>query len=328
MIKPQYSKGAFLCLTAALSWGAMFPVMGHVLRYVDPFLFAGLRYGLAGIAFVWLLVAREGRGALSLKGERVFLAWSFGTAGFAGFGFLAFVGQQLAGPDGVLTAAIIMAMQPLLSLLVVGLFRRIAPPAYSFLFMVVSFAGIVLVITKGDWTFTHGMQHYGANVLILLGALCWVLYTVGATFFPTWSPVRYTTLSTLLGVASVAAITAVLYATKLVPIPTSGAMVEIIPDLAYMSGVAGFIGLLAWNSGTKILAPINAMLFINVVPLTAFVISALQGNVPTTVQIAGACLTAAALIGNNVYSRHRAAVAGISTGGRHTTIPVSSTSRT
>jgi hypothetical protein len=42
------------------------------------------------------------------------------------------------------------------------------------------------------------------------------------------------------------------------------------------------------------------MLFINVMPLTSFAISALEGLAPTTAQILGAELTGLALIGNNL----------------------------
>jgi hypothetical protein len=43
----------------------------------------------------------------------------------------------------------------------------------------------------------------------------------------------------------------------------------------------------------------------DVVPVTAFAISSAQGNLPTHIQVAGACLTATALILNNLYVRRR-----------------------
>jgi hypothetical protein len=70
-----------------------------------------------------------------------------------------------------------------------------------------------------------------------------------------------------------------------------------------MAFPAGFVAVLSWNIGNKILTPLNGMLFMNVVPLTSFVISALQGLVPSTVQILGAGLTGLALIGNNLALR-------------------------
>ncbi len=72
---------------------------------------------------------------------------------------------------------------------------------------------------------------------------------------------------------------------------------------------AGVLGVLRWNLGNSILTPLNGLLFMDVVPVTAFAISASQGTVTTHLQLLGASLTAAALIMNNVYMRHRLAAA-------------------
>src|SRR5215467_3885485 len=89
------------------------PGLGYLM---DPFNFTAIRYTIAAIPFAVLLLAREGKGAFNLKGERHLLAWLFGTTGFAGFNFLTFLGQQLAGPTGALSAAIMTATMPLLAL--------------------------------------------------------------------------------------------------------------------------------------------------------------------------------------------------------------------
>jgi drug/metabolite transporter (DMT)-like permease len=128
MMNTSYTKGVLCCLAATLSWGAMFPVMTGALTRVDPFTLTSLRYSLAGAAFVLLVFAREGRAGLSLRGERAWLVWLLGSAGFGGFGFLVFLGQQLAGPDGALTASIMMATMPMLGILVNWALRKAAPP--------------------------------------------------------------------------------------------------------------------------------------------------------------------------------------------------------
>jgi drug/metabolite transporter (DMT)-like permease len=303
---PNYSRGVLYCLIATVSWGAMFPVMNSALLYIDPFTFTSLRYAIAGLVFLGLLIWREGTAALRLTGERIGLAWFFGTAGFAGFGFLVFLGQQMAGKEGALAAAITMATQPMLGLLVNWIIRKVAPPLYSFLFILLSFCGVVLVVTKGDLLlYTHEPQSLTSNALILLGALCWVTYTMGATFFPKWSAYKYTTVTTGLGLTSVFTINGMLYLTGTVAVPTLQNITSILPHLAYMSLIAGFVGVLCWNMGNKILTPLNGVLFMDVVPLTAFIISALQGMVPTSAQLLGGSFTALALVLNNVYLRTR-----------------------
>jgi drug/metabolite transporter (DMT)-like permease len=305
---PHYSKGVLLCLLATISWGGMFPVMNSALLHIDPFTFTSLRYSIAGLVFLGLLIWREGSVALRLKGERIGLAWFFGTVGFAGFGFLVFLGQQMAGKEGALTASITMATQPMLGLLVIWAIRRIAPPVYSFLFILLSFCGVVLVITKGDvQSYLHEPKGIVSNLLILLGALCWVTYTIGATFFPKWSAYKYTALTTVLGLTSVLAINAILCFTGIVAVPSPQRLTAILPHLAYMSLIAGFVGVLCWNMGNKILTPLNGVLFMDVVPLTAFIVSSLEGVVPVRAQLLGACFTALALILNNLYLRARQA---------------------
>src|SRR5215467_9771797 len=115
-MQTSYLRGVLFCLVATVSWGCMFPVMTSALTQMDPFNFTAIRYTIAAIPFAVLLLAREGKGAFNLKGERHLLAWLFGTTGFAGFNFLIFLGQQLAGPTGALSAAIMTATMPLLAL--------------------------------------------------------------------------------------------------------------------------------------------------------------------------------------------------------------------
>ena len=120
-------------------------------------------------------------------------------------------------------------------------------------------------------------QNYAANIPLIAGALCWVLYTVGASYFPTWSPYKYTAITTALGLTSIYAIDAVLIAIGVIPAPTFTKLAAVTPHLLYMALVAGFIGVLSWNLGNKIITPLNGVLFMDVVPVTAFTISALTG---------------------------------------------------
>ena len=301
-----YGKGVLLCVIATVLMGIMFPVMTNALTHIDPFTFTSLRYLIAGTAFLVLLLIKEGSGALSANGESIALAWLLGSVGFCGFGSFVFLGQQLAGPEGALTASIMMATQPMMGLLVNSIVRRSAPPLFSFLFILMSFAGVSLVVTKGDMAGAlREPQHYSANALILVGAFCWVIYTFSASHFKTWSPLKYTTLTTWLGLTTILALNAVLFAVHVVPVPTSAKLWAIAPHLMYMGPIAGFVAILFWNLGNRILTPLNGVLFMDVLPVTTFAVSSLTGVVPVRAQIVGACMTGTALVFNNLYLRHR-----------------------
>ena len=107
--------GSFLCLLAVTAWGFMFPVMANALQFIDPFFFTTIRYGSAAIIFLILLLITEGKTSLRLE-KRTLSLFFYGTVGFAGYGFLVFYGQQLAGPSGAIHAAMIQSLMPLIAL--------------------------------------------------------------------------------------------------------------------------------------------------------------------------------------------------------------------
>ncbi|WP_200894420.1 MULTISPECIES: DMT family transporter [Bradyrhizobium] len=302
-----YLRGTLYCLAASVSFGLMFPVMSSALSHVDPFTFTSLRYLIAAAISLVLLRIKEGPDALNLKGEPIALAWLLGSIGFAGFGFLVFLGQQLAGRDGALTTSIMAATQPLLGILIISVIRRVLPPPVTLLLVLLSFGGVALVITKGDvGGLLHEPQNYSANALIVLGMIFWLIYTFSAARFASWSALKYTTMTMSLGLTTIVAINAILALTQVIALPAAADLLFIIPHLLYMSLVASVAGVLCWNLGNKILTPLNGVLFMDVVPITAFTVSAIIGVVPTRVQIAGACITGVALILNNLYLRLRA----------------------
>lgn len=304
----DYKKGVIFCLIATMAWGILFPIMNQALMHIDPFTFTMLRYVIAGLAFLGVMLWREGKSALQLSGERIGLIWLFGTIGFAGFGFLVFLGQQMSGPQGALSASVMMATQPMMALLLNWIVRKTAPPKVSFLFILLSFCGVSMVISQGNpLAILHTPQSFNADIVILIGGFCWVVYTFGASLFPHWSPYRYTAVTNLFGLVSILIITLTLYATGLVPVPSVSNVMAITPHLLYAALIAGLLAVLCWNVGNKILTPMNGMLFMDVIPVTAFVISSFSGTVPSTPQIIGASLSAAALVLNNIALRKNTA---------------------
>ena len=105
---------------------------------------------------------------------------------------------------------------------------------------------------------------------------------------------------------SVAATDLLLMVTGIITVPDAAAITAVIPHLLYMALIAGLMAVLCWNIGNRIVTPTTGVLFMDVVPVTAFIVSALNGVVPTHVQIAGATLTATALLFNNLSQRKMA----------------------
>src|SRR3954462_6632740 len=160
-------------LTAALAWGAMFPIAASALHRVDPFPLTAIRYGVAVPVFLALLVAAEGRRALRAEGRGLEL-FVLGSVGFAGFNLLSYVGLEHTRPQD---AALIVASQPLLMVLALWLMYKKAPTRTTLIAMGVGVRGGPLVITRGQPARLSGG---GGALMILVGAAMWVVYTLGA----------------------------------------------------------------------------------------------------------------------------------------------------
>lgn len=302
MVK-KYFFGLLLCLVAVISWGGMFPVMAPALNIMDPFYFTLFRYGSVAIIFSLILLYVEGPKSFRPEGQSLKL-WIFGTSAFAGFSFLVFLGQKVAGPSGAIIASVMMAVQPLLSVLVNWIYRSIKPTVVSVISMIIAALGVFMVVTKGNPSaLLSGNNTLLAVMLILFGALCWVIYTAGGADFPKWSILRYSTLTTLYGVASVIVVLVIATSLGWLSFPTIRSIGSVSSALIYMITLAGVIAVFAWNLGNRLIGPINGILFMNLVPITSFIISITNGYKVSVFELLGCTITIAALISNNIYGR-------------------------
>ena len=295
--------GAILCFIAAASWGAMFPVAHSAFRHIDPFYFTIIRYVGVSVILVAFLLWREGKQAFRLEGKGKQL-WFFGTMAFTVYNLLIFWGEDLLGEPGIMVASVMEALMPMISIVIVSLLYKRLPKSLTLGFVVLAFVGAVLVITKGDiQSFLGATSNMFPSFLIFIAVIGWVVYTMGGPQFAGWSALRYSTLSCLLGTGTAVVIVAILTLTGYVSVPTVETLVVTSPHLAFMTIFPGVIALVGWNVGVTILSPINALLFINFVPITTLVISFIQGTSLTAYDYIGTLFIIISLLGNNIYLR-------------------------
>ena len=290
-------------LTAALAWGGMFPIAAVALDRVDPVHLTAVRYVLASLVFVALLVAVEGRGALRPDGRGLEL-WLLGTLGFAGFNLLTYVALEHTRPQD---AALIVATTPVITVLAAWVISSVRPRAAQLALTATALLGVALVISRGQPSRLTDGSLGAWDLLILGGVVAWVTYTMGARRFPGFSPLRYTTLTALGGTLSIVVIAQALTWGGALHAPAAGDLLAIWWRVLYVAGPAAVIAVLAWNDGVRRLGPANGSLFINLVPVVTFAIAVVQGYRPGRVELAGAGLTVAALVGANLVGRRRRA---------------------
>jgi drug/metabolite transporter (DMT)-like permease len=291
--------GAAFATATALAWGGQFVVGKSALGSVNAFPLSTVRYAAAALLWIIVLATIEGRRALRLDGHGLRLFW-LGALGFAGFNLLAYTGLAHAKPQ---SASLIVALGPLLTALVLWRRTRVRPGAITFVLLGVALAGVALVISGGHpTTIVHGSIGWG-DALVLGGVFSFVLYGLGAAEFPEFSPLRYTTLTAAFGWVTITAATAVAVGAGLVAWPSGHELWSVTPQIAYLAIPGAFMAVLTWNAAIGLIGPQNAVLFGNLIPVTTFAIEIVRGYRPGAVEVAGAALTIAALVANNVLAR-------------------------
>jgi drug/metabolite transporter (DMT)-like permease len=297
-------------LIAVVSWGGMFPVAKIILSHIDAFYMTLIRYVITASVFIFLLFILEGKSALKFDGK--FLpAFIYGSFGFAGFSLLAFEGLSRSTPAHASTIA---SLQPLMMVFFNWAIKKMRPANFTLFCVAIALFGALLLISRGDPLHAFSGGSLIGDTLVFLGALSWVVYTLGAAKFPGWSPMRYTALTCAPAMLTVSLITLVLTGVGYIHMPGMSAILSVKVEMMYMIIFASILAVIGWNVAVQSLGALNVMLFGNLIPVIVFAIGMWQGQKFQAVEFAGVALVLAALVANNLYIRQQ--LANVNAGGR------------
>lgn len=297
-------KGRITALAAVVIWGFQFSVLAAAMHHVDAYHFSTLRFVLGAVVLTGLLLWREGRRSLSFDG-RLPTVLLYGAAGFAAFSILLNVALGYTSPQN---AALFVALAPLLTQLLRWVLDGVRPHPMILGLAVVALGGLFLVITRGH-PGSLGLGGTG-DLLSLVSVLGWALYTYGASKFPQWSPLRFTTLTMIGGALVTVAATVFADAVGLAHLPSLSALATVTPHLLYISLIGSVAAVLLWTVAVRALGASTAVLFMNLPPIIALIIAAVGGARVEPIELVGAAITVAALLGANLVNRRLSSPAG------------------
>lgn len=303
LVGSDFAKGLVWLAIAIGSWGALFSVAKRTLPVLDAFFLGSFRYAFGVLLFVAILWATEGRQALRYGGRGVPAAL-FGLIGFCGFNLLVWWGLVHTRPEH---AAIIMALQSPMTAIAVWLTQGRRPHPFTIGCVAAAIAGVVLVVTKGSLEDVFAGGSLLGDLLVFLGALSWVVYTMAGWHFSGWSPLRMTVLTAIPGAIGLVAINAAAIGLGYVELPTFEAVWSVKWQLAYFVVFTVVLGVLGFNNGVKYLGALNTMLMLNLIPVIVFAIEAWLGRSYAAIELAGAAVVIGALVANNLYLRQQRA---------------------
>ena len=303
MNKKNIFLGILLCVISTLAFGGQWPVAESALKVIDPFYFTLIRYVAVAIVLSIILLLVEGKKGFIINKKKNFLSlWFFGTMAFTAYNFLVFTGQKMLGVSGSIIGSVLMALIPFAAILTVWDYKKKKPAILTIICMFIGLIGVLLVITNGN--FNYFMLNESAIlpiILMLLSVFAWVIYTIGIGNFKGWSPLKYTTLSCILGNISSVIVIIILNFTGYITAPTFSQVYSVLPQMTYMIFISGVIGVLTWNAGNKKIGATYGSFFMNLIPIVTLIISVIQGYKVGIIEILGASLTIIVLILNNLY---------------------------
>jgi drug/metabolite transporter (DMT)-like permease len=291
--------GLLAALAAVVSWGVMFPILKYLLGSLDPYWLTSIRYIAAAAIVAVILLAVEGPRAFVLD-RRWWSLWALGTAGIALFNLFVLTGLERSSAQH---GALVVATGPAMVALLLWARTGKRPSPMTFAMLATAFVGVMLVITKGSFATLRGGSALG-DALVAVGVFGFALYTAYTPLFSDYSRLRFAAWSIIFGMLStlIASIFALLIGVAHAPTTLNA---SIVLGMLYMVVVPAILAFIFWSFAVSKLGAENTGLFMNAVPIVAFIIGIISGQRFSAIEYIGAALTVAALVINNLHTRER-----------------------
>lgn len=271
-----------------LIWAVNFSVVKFGLGSIEPFAFNALRFPLAALLLTTALAATR----------RLGLPARADMPRILGLGVLGHLVYQLAFIQGIAltragNAALLLTTSPIYTTFLSGLFRHEKVNRLAWVGVAGAVGGIALVVGGGPGGLRFGSDTATGDLLILVGAVIWSLYTVGGrSMVRKYGALPVTTWAIVIG--------AVLQV--VVGIPQLRRMQPVAPAIWLSVAYAGLLGIavgqLLFYRGVRVLGSTRTAVFQNLVPIVALAVAwAWLGEVPTVLQLVGAGVIIAGVTG-------------------------------
>lgn len=299
MLTNSRALGIAALLLATSSWGGMFLVGKSVLPQVDPFWLTLLRYTIAGMVFLVLLLPRGAAPWRQLRAHALPLAL-LGLAGFGVFSVMLLVGLAHSVPSH---GAVIVATAPVTTQLLRWGLDGVRPARSGLAVAALALAGVTVVSgVLSPHTGSATSTLFG-DAVALAGTVGWIVYTRGAAKFAQLDVIVYTALTVLAAWPLLLLGAVVATVSGLAAAPSGEALRASWPALLYIGLVATTIGVMAFNYGVRRLGAVPATAYLNFIPVSALLMSVALGKLPSVNELVGVAMVVAALLIHTAMGR-------------------------
>ena len=252
-------------LVVTFIWGVNFTVVKQTLREMSPLVFVTLRCLLASLLIGAVLLIR-GEG---LRWERSDF-WRLFALGLVGNALYQILFIEGIARTTASNSSLLLATSPIWVTLLSALFRqdRITPAVA--LGVLLSFAGIILIVDMGGGGLSFTGGSLPGNVLSLAAGLCWASYTLmSRPLLSRYSPLKLTGLSMLAGTIPMLLYSAGTFAQQnWMGISWQGWL-----GYGYSMALAIAVAYVVWNTSVQKVGNARTAVFSTMTPVIAVVVS-------------------------------------------------------
>lgn len=181
-------------------WGGSFPVAKLALSQISPINLATVRFTVASILFIPVLLLSQKRRGEPLpipKGRDILALNGLALLGVTTYFMVQYTAVSLTTASN---AGLIVAISPLFAALFAALFFHEPLTTRKLLGIALAILGVATVSSRGTFEFSFGNKSMTGDLLMVVNALCWALFSIlGKKMMQRYSPLVTTFYITIFG---------------------------------------------------------------------------------------------------------------------------------
>lgn len=280
---PTTTNAALFLTLTMLFWAGNFTIGRWISGTVPPFTLTAIRWtgaALIVLALAWRHVTRDWP-TIRAKPGVVILLGVIGSGSFNALQYLAL------GYTTATNAGIINSTSPAMIVLASYLISREPVTPRRLAGIAVSFAGVLVVLAKGDPRLLASLDFNRGDIIFLVAMALWAVYTALLARRPAIGGLSFVAVSFVIAALINIPIAAAELALGARVVPSVGAYAAV----AYTAIFPSVLAYLMFNRGVEIIGPARAGAFMHLVPLfTATLAIAFLGEVPAAYHAVGLVL--------------------------------------
>jgi drug/metabolite transporter (DMT)-like permease len=250
-----------LAILATVVWSGNFVVARAVIHQISPVSLAFFRWSAASLVLAPFALPGLRKDMPVIRKHWLYLCW-VALFGIAIFNTLLYVAGHYS--PAINLALIGTTTSPVISIILAAFFLRESLHWPQILGVLLSLAGILLLLSRGDWNNLASFHFQKGDGWILLAALCFAIYNILVKIKPaTLSPLSFLFLIFFLGSLFLFPIW-LMEKSHSTPMQWSGSIWLII---GYLGIGASALAYLCWNAAIARLGAGRTALFGNLIPL-------------------------------------------------------------